>query len=291
MAASVQGWRTKWFYIKDRKVSSSDEYDIAPFDASHELKKLASWDSPPTKAEMEEIKPLLTRIQELKGGRGGALSGTQLMAFFLQCRVQPLQHRLSKLWTFSGLEDPSRVSEDLMEKKDLDKHVRALTTLTKDHEVAHLAASYFDSEHPLPAVCFTVFHLPCFSHIIVCLVTLGLFSFQDHRLLVSRPPLPEGGAIPNVHVSAAFEAPEAEDSQDGDEGEDLLERTSSTTSPPLALSEDLGVDKKRKHVEEFASSSASAHKNCGQGNPRARGRCRALRPHGLVSVLLLVFIY
>jgi hypothetical protein len=58
----------------------------------------------------------------------------------------------------------------------------------------------------------------------------------------------------------ASKAPEAEDSQDEDEGEDSLERTSSTMSPPPALSEDLGVDKKRKHVEEFASSSASAHK-------------------------------
>jgi hypothetical protein len=168
MAASVQGWRTKWFYIKDRKFSSSDEYGISPFDASQELKKFASWDSPPNDAEMEEVKPLLARIQELKGGRGGALSGTQLMAFFLQCRIQPLQHRLSKLWTFSGLEDPSRVSEDLMEKKDLDKRVRALTTLTKDHEVADLAANYFDSEHPLPAVCFTFF---------ICLVfLLSLFA-------------------------------------------------------------------------------------------------------------------
>jgi hypothetical protein len=42
MAASVQGWRKKWFYIKDQKVSSSDQYDIAPFDASKEVKKLAS---------------------------------------------------------------------------------------------------------------------------------------------------------------------------------------------------------------------------------------------------------
>jgi hypothetical protein len=58
----------------------------------------------------------------------------------------------------------------------------------------------------------------------------------------------------------ASEAPEAEDSQDGDKGEDLLERTSSMTSPPPTLSEDLGVDKKRKRVEEFASSSASAHR-------------------------------
>jgi hypothetical protein len=107
---------------------------------------------------------------------------------------------------------------------------------------------------------FYCLYSPCFSLIIVCLVTFRLFSFQDHRLLVSRPPLPEGGAIPNLPVSAAFEAPEAEYSQDGDEGEDSLERTSSTMSPPPAFSEDLGVDKKRKRVEEFASSSASTRK-------------------------------
>jgi hypothetical protein len=146
-----------------------------------------------------------------------------------------------------------------MEKKELDKRVRALTTLTKDHKIADLAARYFDSEHPLPTVCllslFAFFYL-----IIVCLVTLGLFSFQDHQSLVSRPPLPEGGAIQDVPISAASKAPEAEDSQDVDEGEDSLEGTSSTTSPPPALSEDLGVDKKRKCVEEFAFSSASAHK-------------------------------
>jgi hypothetical protein len=84
MAASVQGWRKKLFYIKDRKNSSSDQYGIAPFDANKELKKLASWDSPPTEAEMEDIKPLLAHIQTQKSGIGGALSGMQLMSFFLQ---------------------------------------------------------------------------------------------------------------------------------------------------------------------------------------------------------------
>jgi hypothetical protein len=76
MAASVQGWKKKWFYIKDQKNSSSDQYGIAPFDANQDLKKLSSWDLPPTEAEMEDIKPLLTRIQALKRGSGGALSGT-----------------------------------------------------------------------------------------------------------------------------------------------------------------------------------------------------------------------
>jgi hypothetical protein len=83
MAASVQGWRKKWFYIKDQKNSSFDQYDIAPFDANKELKKLSSWDSPPTEAEMEDIKPLLARIQSLKSASGGALSGMQPMVFFL----------------------------------------------------------------------------------------------------------------------------------------------------------------------------------------------------------------
>jgi hypothetical protein len=102
---------------------------------------------------MEQIAPLLTRIQALKGGKGGTLSGIQLMAFFVQHRVQPLQHHLSKLWSYSGLVDPSRISGDLMEKQEVDKRVRSLTKLTKDHAVAELAANYFDSVHPLPEVC------------------------------------------------------------------------------------------------------------------------------------------
>jgi hypothetical protein len=117
MAASVQGWRTKWFYIKDRKASPEDQYGLAPFDASRKVKKLASWDALPSDAEIAQVLPLLSCIQALKGGQGGALSGIQLMAFFLQRRVQPLQHRLTKLWNYSGLEDPTRVSEDLIERK------------------------------------------------------------------------------------------------------------------------------------------------------------------------------
>jgi hypothetical protein len=70
-----------------------------------------------------------------------------------------------------------------------------------------------------------------------------------------------------VPVSAAFKAPEVEDSQDVDEGKDSLERTSSMTSPPPALSKDIGIDRKRKRVEEFASLSASAHKTVARETP------------------------
>jgi hypothetical protein len=57
------------------------------------------------------------------------------------------------------------------------------------------------------------------------------------------------------------EAPEAEDSQDGDNAEGSLEGTSSTMLPPPAHLEDLGLDRKRKYVEELLSSCTSAPKN------------------------------
>jgi hypothetical protein len=96
---------------------------------------------------------LLTHIQSLKSATGGALTGTQLMAFFLQRRIQPLQTRVSKLSSYSGSEDPTRVSQEDLEKKGLDKRVRALTTLTKENEIPAFTADFFDSTHPLPEVC------------------------------------------------------------------------------------------------------------------------------------------
>jgi hypothetical protein len=83
---------------------------------------------------------------------------------------------------------------------------------------------------------------------------------QGHQFLVSRPPLPEEGPIQADPVSAVSEAPKAEESQDGDDAEDSLEGTSSITSPPPAHSEDPSLNRKRKRVEEFISSSTSASK-------------------------------
>jgi hypothetical protein len=77
---------------------------------------------------------------------------------------------MSKLWSFSSLGDSSRVSDDLMEKKDLDKRVRALTTLTKDHEIAALAAGFFDFEQPLSAV----YVLSSFIHLLLSLLLFFL---------------------------------------------------------------------------------------------------------------------
>jgi hypothetical protein len=96
--------------------------------------------------------------------------------------------------------------------------------------------------------------LACLDHF------TDLLLSQGHQFLVSRPPLPEEGPLPEDLGSAVSEAPEAEENQDGDDAEVSEDETSLTTSPPPALSEDLVVDKKRKCVKELASSSTSAQR-------------------------------
>jgi hypothetical protein len=64
---------------------------LAPFDPAKSIIKLKSWDALPYEAEAEEIRPLLTQILELKNAAKKELNGTQLMVFFLQRRIQPLQ--------------------------------------------------------------------------------------------------------------------------------------------------------------------------------------------------------
>jgi hypothetical protein len=57
MAVSVQGWRKKWFYIKDQKTASSDKFGIAPFDANKNLTKLTSWTLLPQKLKSRISSP------------------------------------------------------------------------------------------------------------------------------------------------------------------------------------------------------------------------------------------
>jgi hypothetical protein len=88
-----------------------------------------------------------------------------------------------------------------MEKQEVDKRVRSLTKLTKDHAVAELDANYFDSVHPLPEVCTCLlctsccrissvsnYVYPCigyFSNLFICRTTNSSF----HALLFQKKGL------------------------------------------------------------------------------------------------------
>jgi hypothetical protein len=94
----------------------------------------------------------LARILELKNAAKKVLNGTQLMIFFLQRRIQPLQARILKLWTYSGMTDPSQVSKKDPTTKELEKRVRSMTKLTTKKAVPACLAVPFDAKNPLPEV-------------------------------------------------------------------------------------------------------------------------------------------
>jgi hypothetical protein len=94
---------------------------------------------------------------------------------------------------------------------------------------------------------------------------------QDHQFLVSLLPLPEEGPLAADLASPVSEAPEAEENQDGDEAEESEDDTSSMMLPPPALSEDTGVGKKRKRVNDLTSSSTSAQKTAVAEAPLLEG--------------------
>jgi hypothetical protein len=84
---------------------------------------------------------------------------------------------------------------------------------------------------------------------------------QDHQFSVSHPPLPEGGQLEADPAPSNSEAPEADECQEGDDAMDSQEDSGSATSPPLAMYEDKGLEKKRKRLDDLVCSIISTSKD------------------------------
>jgi hypothetical protein len=82
------------------------------------------------------------------------------------------------------------------------------------------------------------------------------------------PPLPEGGQLEADPAPSNSEAPEADECQEGDDAVDSQEDSGSTTSPPPAISEYKGLEKKRKCLDDLVSSIISTPKDA-PGEPAA----------------------
>ena len=53
-----------------------------------------------------------------------------LIALFVGRRVQPLQARVRKMWEYTGLEDPTRLSSKPMNQKEFDQIMKIITSVT-----------------------------------------------------------------------------------------------------------------------------------------------------------------
>ncbi|KAK1617679.1 hypothetical protein QYE76_023196 [Lolium multiflorum] len=155
MKESVQGWRNKWFYLRDPAVPGRRS-NLPPFDDVLVAHKKKSWNnalSPEEKATADE---LFKQIVTLKNSGGMTMCGTEVVSVFLQRRVQPLMSRPHQLWLFTGKNDKSRVNSADLSADELQNEVRRLTCLsTRDTIVLTSARPPYDFKH-LPSEALAV---------------------------------------------------------------------------------------------------------------------------------------
>ncbi|KAK1698549.1 hypothetical protein QYE76_015246 [Lolium multiflorum] len=148
MKESVQGWRNKWFYLRDPLVPGR-RFNLPPFKDKLIAKPKKSWQNTLSPEERLTADRLFGQIIILKNTGGLTMRGTEVVSVFLQRRVQPLMSRPHQLWLYTGKEDESRVSSAELSAEDLRDEVRRLTCLSmKDNIVLTSAHPPYDSVHP-----------------------------------------------------------------------------------------------------------------------------------------------
>ncbi|KQJ81388.1 hypothetical protein BRADI_5g00363v3 [Brachypodium distachyon] len=83
---SVQGWRSKGFYV--RSDAPGADPSLIAFSLKKKTKKTAAWSHELTPAEESEATPLMAKMQSLMGQ---GLTGVHQIALFLRMRIQPPQ--------------------------------------------------------------------------------------------------------------------------------------------------------------------------------------------------------
>ncbi|KAK1666213.1 hypothetical protein QYE76_054372 [Lolium multiflorum] len=145
---SVQGWRNKWFYLRDPLVPGR-RFNLPPFEDKLIAKPKKSWQNTLSPEERLTADRLFGQIIILKNTGGLTMRGTEVVSVFLQRRVQPLMSRPHQLWLYTGKEDESRVSSADLSAVDLRDEVRRLTCLSMRDNIALTSARPpYDSDHP-----------------------------------------------------------------------------------------------------------------------------------------------
>ncbi|KAK1613861.1 hypothetical protein QYE76_019378 [Lolium multiflorum] len=155
MKESVQGWRNKWFYLRDTPVSGRRS-NLPPFEDVLVAQPKKSWRNTLSPEESTIADKLFDQVVDLKNTGGLTMCDTEVVSVFLQRRVQPLMSRPHQLWLYVGKDDKSRVSSADLSNDELRDEVRRLTCLSmKDNIVLNSARLPYDLKH-LPAEASTV---------------------------------------------------------------------------------------------------------------------------------------
>jgi hypothetical protein len=181
MRESVQGWRLKWFYIKDSSVS---KMRLPKFADVLEVVPKKSWKNILSPEEKPAVDRLFNKVLRIKESDGYTMMGTEIATVvFLKRRIQPIMSRAHPMWLYSGPKDVTRVNVAELSEKELLDEVRRLTHFSQEDSISLLAPQApFDFDHqpneviPFPYFTMTFVFGSCF------------FLFIKNPLFVSTDP-------------------------------------------------------------------------------------------------------
>jgi hypothetical protein len=126
MRESVQGWRLKWFYLRDPSTAGCNTC-LPKFVDILEATPKKSCRNILTAEEKVVADKLYRKILEIKNVDGQTMIGTEVAAVFLRRRIQPVMSRAHQMWLYSGPKDETRVNVAEFSEKELLDEVRRVT--------------------------------------------------------------------------------------------------------------------------------------------------------------------
>jgi hypothetical protein len=130
MPENNPGWRTKWFYAKD-KFLTWQSFGLDEFQPTTTIHPRMSWRHELSEEELKTTQPLMEKIRQLRATPKKELSGLQLIRTFIERRIQPLAERAHCMWDYTDRQVPTRVSSDELKETNIVDGVRAVTKLKK----------------------------------------------------------------------------------------------------------------------------------------------------------------
>ena len=145
---SVKNWQNSWFYCK---VDTAPGARTLPPYSEARLADTRGWNPRLTNLEKQQVQPMMEEIVNMK--RKG-LDAMDLIALFVSRRVQPLQARVRRMWEYTGLEDPTRLSKKPMNQREFEQIMKIITSVTHGAQMKGRVKP-LDCNRPPTLVCFS----------------------------------------------------------------------------------------------------------------------------------------
>jgi hypothetical protein len=150
MIDSVQGWRSKWFYLRDRP-ASGHRSDLPRFTDVLEATPKKSWQNDLTAEETMIVDDFYEKVLDMKNASGQTMIGNEITVVFLKRRIHLVMFRAHQMWLYYGPKEVIQINTAELSEKELLDEVRHLTYFSQEDSIPLMALQDPYELHHLPA--------------------------------------------------------------------------------------------------------------------------------------------